>query len=479
MAEQVEYDAVVVGSGPNGLAAAIALQREGLSVLMLEAKKTIGGGMRSGEITLPGFIHDICSSAHPMATTSPFFRTLPLEQFGLTYIQPEIAAAHPFEGNKGATLHRSLESTAEALGEDAQAYRSLFQPILSHWEQLSTEILGPLRIPSDPLLLARFGIKAGLSATHLASRFKTTRARALFGGVAAHAMQPLSALTTAAVGLVLTAAGHYGGWPGVEGGTQKLADALGSYFRSLGGVIETECEITSLKQVPPSRAALFDVSPKQFLRIANSELSSNYRWQLERFRYGMGAFKIDWALSGPVPFLHADARRAGTVHLGGTLEEIARSEYEVSRGRHPERPYVLLTQQSLFDATRAPAGKHTLWAYCHVPNGSTRDMTEKIESQIERYAPGFRDLILATTVTTPADLEAYNANYVGGDINGGSLDLRQLFTRPTLSLSPYRTSRPGLYLCSASTPPGGGVHGMCGFHAARLALEEVFGKSSN
>ncbi len=411
-----------------------------------------------------------------MATTSPFFRTLPLEQFGLTYIHPDIAAAHPLEGSDGTTLYRSLESTAESLGNDAQAYRSLFQPILHDWEQLSAEILGPLRIPSNPLLFTRFGLKAGLSATHLASRFKTTKARALFGGVAAHAMQPLSALTTAAVGLVLTTAGHYGGWPGVAGGTQKLADALGAYFLSLGGVIETEREITSLKQLPPNRAALFDVGPKQFLHIADSELSSSYRRQLERFRYGMGAFKIDWALNGPVPFLNAGARHAGTVHLGGTLEEIAQSEYEVSCGRHPERPYVLLTQQSLFDPTRAPIGKHTLWAYCHVPNGSTQDMTEKIESQIERYAPGFRDLILARTATTPENLEAYNANYVGGDINGGSLDLSQLFTRPTLSLSPYRTPHPGLYLCSASTPPGGGVHGMCGFHAARIALQEVFGK---
>jgi phytoene dehydrogenase-like protein len=477
MAKKTQYDAVVIGSGPNGLAAAIALQREGLSVLVLEAKKTIGGGMRSGEATLPGFLHDICSAAHPMAVTSPFLRTLPLEHFGLTYIQPEIAAAHPLEGNNGAALYRSLETTAQSLGIDAQTYRAIFQPILQHWEEISADILGPLRIPSDPLLLARFGLKAGFSATHLASQFRTQEARALFGGIAAHAMLPLTALTTAAVGLVLTTAGHYGGWPIIAGGTQKLADALAAYFLSLGGVIETDREIASLKELPANRVALFDVSPKQFLRIAGPALSSSYRGQLERFRYGLGAFKLDWALSGPVPFVYEDARRAGTVHLGGTFEEIAQSEYELSQGKHPERPYVLVTQQSLFDPTRAPAGQHTLWAYCHVPNGSTLDMTDQIESQIERYAPGFRDLILARKVTSPANLEAYNANYVGGDINGGALDIRQLFTRPTLSLSPYRTSQRGLYLCSASTPPGGGVHGMCGFHAARLALHDVFGKN--
>jgi phytoene dehydrogenase-like protein len=470
-----DYDAIVVGSGPNGLAAAITLQQQGLSVLIIEGKKEIGGGLRSAELTLPGFVHDICSAVHPMAAGSPFFKTLPLEAHGLQYIYPDIAAAHPFDDGTAAILAASVTETASLLGADQQAYLDLMQPLLKDWPKINHDILGPLlNLPSNPLAMAKFGINAMSSALTLANRFSTKEAKGLWAGMAAHSMQPLSNLTTSAVGLVLMAAGHLGGWPIAKGGSQKIADALASYFISLGGEIVTDFFVKSLHTLPSARAILFDVTPRQLLEIAGHRFSSIYKWQLEKYRYGMGVFKIDWALAGPVPFTAAAARKAGTVHLGNSIEEITVGEYASSIGAVPEKPFVLLAQQSLFDPSRAPAGKHTAWAYCHVPHGATADMTAIIEKQIERFAPGFRDLILAKHTFNTEQMEAYNPNYIGGDINGGILDIRQIFNRPALGISPYSTSDRQLYICSSSTPPGGGVHGMCGYHAAKRALKEVF-----
>ncbi|HEX5026512.1 MAG TPA: NAD(P)/FAD-dependent oxidoreductase [Agriterribacter sp.] len=472
--QKPEFDAVVVGSGPNGLAAAITLQRAGLSVLILEAADTIGGGLRSKECTLPGYIHDVCSAIHPMAVSSPFFNSLPLEQHGYSYIYPPHATAHPFDDGTAAVLKPSPEETASLLGKDKNAYLELMKPVLEAWPLIATDVLGPLQVPRHPLLLARFGLKALSSATQLAKRFTTKDARGLWAGMAAHSIQPLTHLTTSAIGLVLMAAGHLKGWPIAKGGSQSIARALASYFISLGGKIETGFAVHSLQQLPASRAILFDITPQQLLQIAGHRLSPLYKWQLQKYRYGMGVFKVDWALDGPIPFTNPACRKAGTIHIGNTLEEITASEQSTWSGAHPEKPFVLLAQQSLFDASRAPEGKHTAWAYCHVPNGSLKNMTEAIEQQVERFAPGFRERILAKHVMNTAQLETYNSNYVGGDINGGVIDIRQLFTRPALRFSPYRTSVKGMYLCSSSTPPGGGVHGMCGYHAAKRALKDVF-----
>lgn len=470
-----DFDAVVVGSGPNGLAAAITLQQTGLSVLLLEGKDTVGGGLRTAELTLPGFQHDVCSAIHPLAVKSPFFKTLPLAAHGLEYIYPPVAAAHPLANGTAAVLEHSLEATAARLGPDAAAYRQLIAPVIEDWEKLAPAILAPLHIPDHPLSMARFGLKGLLSAQLLANQYlQTTEARALWAGMAAHAQLPLSSVATSAIGLVLLAMGHLHGWPLPKGGSQQIANALTSYFISLGGQVQTDFYVNSLAQLPSSHAVLLDVTPRQLLSIAGQQLSALYKWQLARYRYGMGVFKIDWALAEPIPFTAPECRQAGTVHLGNTLEEIASAEQLTWNGGHPERPFVLLAQQSVFDATRAPAGKHTAWAYCHVPNGSTKDMTSAIEQQIERVAPGFRERILARHVMNTAQMQAYNSNYIGGDINGGVLDIGQLFTRPVLRLSPYQTSAKGLYLCSSSTPPGGGVHGMCGYHAARKALRDVF-----
>ncbi|MFD3000921.1 phytoene desaturase family protein [Pontibacter toksunensis] len=470
-----DFDAVVVGSGPNGLAAAITMQEAGLSVLLLEAKDTIGGGLRSAELTLPGFVHDICSAIHPLAAESPYFKTLPLEAHGLEFIYPPMAAAHPFENGTAAVLSKSIEETANKLGKDERSYLKLIKPLVRDWPYIAKAALGPLRVPSHPIAMGQFGINALQSAVLLANlRFKTTEARGLWAGMAAHSIQPLTNTATSAIGLVLMAMGHIKGWPMPKGGSQGIANALTSYFVSLGGKFETNVEVHSLKQLPSSHAVLFDVTPKQLLEIAGHTFSALYKWQLERYRYGMGVFKVDWALGGPIPFKAGECSHAGTIHLGNTLEEITASEHKTSRGKHPEKPFVLLAQQSLFDPTRAPEGKHTAWAYCHVPNGSKVDMTNAIEKQVERFAPGFRDRILAKHVMNTSEMEAYNANYIGGDINGGIIDIGQLFTRPALRLSPYRTSAKGLYICSSSTPPGGGVHGMCGYHAARRALADVF-----
>lgn len=470
-----DYDAVVVGAGPNGLSAAITLQQAGLSVLLLEAKKTVGGGMRTAELTLPGFRHDVCSAIHPMGINSPFFRSLPLDRFGLTYHQPDVAAAHPFDDEPAALLHASLAETATELGIDSQSYNGLIAPIRAKWNEIEKAVLGPLQLHPRLLQIASFGTQAILPATLLARLwFRGERAKGLFAGMAAHSLLPLDQLSSSAIGLILLTQAHLKGWPAPKGGSQAIADALAGYFVSLGGRIETGVRVNSLKQLPLARAVLFDLAPSQLLKLAGHRFSSLYRWQLARFRQGAGVFKVDYALDGPVPFRDESCERAGTVHLGGTMAEIAAAERAVGRGQHPDRPFVLLAQQSRFDASRAPVGKHTAWAYCHVPNGSTLDMTDQIEGQIERFAPGFRERILARHTMNTADLERYNANYRGGDINGGRADLTQLFTRPALRWSPYRTSARGLYLCSASTPPGGGVHGLCGHHAALRALRDEF-----
>lgn len=472
--EKQEYDAIVVGSGPNGLAAAIRLQQQGLSVLLVEGKASIGGGLRSAELTLPGFLHDICSAIHPLAMASPFFRSLPLDKFGLHFIIPPVAAAHPLDNGTAAALMQNLSETAATLGEDAQAYTRLLQPIIQNWAHLLPDLLAPLRIPKKPFAFARFGLNALPPASWMARSFRTEAAKGLWAGMAAHSIQPLSKLTTSAIALVLMGAAHAGGWGFPQGGAQRLADALGAYFLSLGGEIETNFYVRSLSQLPRAKAVLFDVTPRQLLAIAGHRFSSLYHWQLEKYRYGMGVFKVDWALAEPIPFRAETCQRAGTVHLGGTFQEIAHTEQQTWQGQHPERPFVLLAQQSRFDASRAPAGRQVAWAYCHVPHGSRQDMTEAIERQVERFAPGFRERILARHVMDTAQMEAYNPNYIGGDINGGVIDLGQLFTRPALRWSPYRSSARGLYLCSSSTPPGGGVHGMCGYHAAQRVLKDLF-----
>ncbi|MEO6131510.1 MAG: NAD(P)/FAD-dependent oxidoreductase [Saprospiraceae bacterium] len=468
-----DFDSIIVGSGPNGLAAAITLQQAGLSVLIVEAKDTIGGGMRSEELTLPHFVHDVCSAVHPLGAGSPFFKMLPLEHHGLEFIRPDIAAAHPFADGTAAALYASVEETAQALGVDRHTYLKLMKPLVKDWPQIENDILGPLHMPKNPFLMARFGLKAMTSSAHLAKHFHTREARGLWAGMSAHSMQPFSNLTTSATALVLMITGHTTGWPIPKGGSKSIATALASYFLSIGGKIETNFYVHSLTQLPSSRTILFDITPKQLLQIAGDKFSALYRWQLKRYRYGMGVFKIDWALDGPIPFTAQVCRRAGTVHLGNTFEEIEASELLTSKGKHSEKPFVLLAQQSLFDPSRAPQGKHTAWAYCHVPNGSTVDMTERIEQHVERFAPGFKDLILGKHVMNTQQIEEYNPNYVGGDINGGIIDIGQLFTRPALRLSPYKTSAKGIYICSSSTPPGGGVHGMCGYHAARRALMDM------
>jgi len=474
--EKRDFDAVVVGSGPNGLAAAIFLQQNGLSVLILEAKGEIGGGLRSAELTLPGFTHDICSAIHPLAVGSPFFQQLPLADHGLEYIYPEIAAAHPFDNSTAAVLKQSITETAKLLGNDEPNYLKLMQPIVIDWPNIATDVLGPLHYPKHPLAMAKFGWSALTSATHLSRRFKTEEAKALLAGMAAHSMQPLSKLTTSAAALVLMTNGHLKGWPIPKAGSNRIANALASYFTSIGGKIETNTYVKSLEQLPSAHTVLFDVSPKQLLQIAGHKFSSLYKWQLERYRYGMGVFKVDWALDGAIPFSAEECRNAGTIHLGNSIAEITNAEQQTWEGRHPKKPFVLLAQQSVFDSTRAPEGKHTAWAYCHVPNGSRSDMTAAIENQIERFAPGFKNLILAKHTMSPAQMEDYNPNYIGGDINGGVIDIGQLFTRPALRCSPYKTSAKGIYICSASTPPGGGVHGMCGYNAAKKVLKDIFNR---
>ncbi len=469
-----EFDAVVVGAGPNGLAAAVSLAGVGCRVLVLEARQTIGGGTRTAELTLPGYRHDICSAVHPLGVASPFFRELPLQQYGLEWVWPDLPLAHPLDDGSAVALHRSVDETAEGLGLDGRAYREVMGPLAQNWAYLLDAFLGPLRVPRHPMVMARFA-PGVLPAVTLARRlFRDERARALLAGLAAHITLPLESATTSAYGLMLGLLGHAVGWPVARGGSQAIADALAAHLRSLGGVIETGMRVASPADLPPARATLFDVAPRGLLSIIGDRLPSRYRQGLERFRYGQGVFKVDYALSRPVPWTAAEARRAGTLHLGGTLDEISSAEREIWNGTHPERPYVLVSQPTLCDPTRAPDGRHTLWVYCHVPSGSTVDMTAGIEAQIERFAPGFRDCVLARHSMSASDYEAYNPNYVGGDINAGAQTWRQLFTRPVARLNPYTTPLPDIFLCSASTPPGGGVHGMCGYYAAQTALRRRF-----
>ena len=467
----MSYDAAIIGSGPNGLSAGITLARAGKSVVVLEARDSIGGGTRSAELTLPGFRHDVCSALHPLGVASPAFRDLPLAQYGLAWITPPASLAHPLDDGTAVMLEGTVKQTAKTLGPDAAAYRRLMGPLVDRWQALLDDVLGPLRVPSHPLLMARFGLSALLPATTLARTvFRGERARAMFAGMAAHAMLPLTSPATSAIGLILGILAHAIGWPMPRGGSQQFADALGAHLEALGGEIRTGVRVRSVDDLPRARATLFDTSPRGLVEIAGERLPAGYRDALSRFRYGPGVFKLDYALDGPIPWAAPECLRAGTVHLGGTLEEITESEAAVWRGEHPERPYVIVAQHSLFDDTRAPEGKHTAWAYCHVPHGSTVDMTERVEAQMERFAPGFRERVLALNTMDTAQMEAYNPNYVGGDINAGVQDLRQFFTRPVVRVNPYTTPVPDLYLCSSSTPPGGGVHGLCGYHAARAAL---------
>ena len=473
VAPSYAYDAVVIGSGPNGLAAAITMAQNGKSVIVYEAQETVGGGARSAELTLPGFVHDVCSSVYPLAIGSPFFRSLPLAQAGLEWVQPPAALAHPFDDGSAVTQERSVEATAAQLGPDGLSYRKLMAPLVERWNGLDIDLLGPIRLPRHPWSLARFGLFGIQPARRLAeSHFRGKRARALFAGVAAHSMLPLDHWGSAAFGLVLGIAGHAVGWPVIRGGAQKLTDALTAHLSKLGGEIIAARPVKRIDELPSSRVILCDVTPRQLLEIAGERLSPVYQKSLGRYRYGMGAFKLDWALSAPVPWKATECARAATVHLGGTLEEIAFSEASAWRGELVEKPFVLLAQPSLFDASRAPEGRHTLWGYCHVPNGSTFNVADRIESQIERFAPGFRDLVIGRSIMSPLELQKHNANLVGGDINGGAASLGQLFFRPTSKM--YGTSVKGLYICSASTPPGGGVHGMCGYFSATKALKEMF-----
>ena len=464
-------DAVVVGAGPNGLAAAITMAQAGRKVLVIEANEEVGGAARSAELTLPGFVHDPFSAIHPLAVGSPFFRTLPLGEHGLEWIYPPAPLAHPFDDGTVVLLERSIEQTGEALGRDGRAYRKLLEPFAREWNQLAGDVLGPVHLPKHPVLLARFGLRAIRSAEGLiGSAFDGRRAAALFAGSAAHSGLPLDWAATASFGLVLHAAGHAVGWPFPRGGSGNISDALAAYLRSLGGEIVTDSPVRSLDEIPASRAVFLNLTPRQILRVAGDRLTSRYRKALRRFRYGAGVFKVDWALSAPIPWRAQECARAATVHLGGTQEEIVASERRPARGEHADRPFVLLAQPSLFDPSRAPEGQHTVWAYCHVPNGSSLDMTARIEAQVERFAPGFRDLILARSAMGPEELERRDENLVGGDVNGGAANLGQLFFRPTLQLNPYSTPVKGLFVCSASTPPGGAVHGMCGYRAAQAAL---------
>lgn len=467
-------DAVVVGSGPNGLAAAVTLAKAGWTVQVFEASPQIGGGTRSATLTLPGFVHDVCSAVHPLAVASPFFQELRIETQDLDWIYPGIPLAHPLDDGSAVSLHRDLNVTAASLGKDTAAYRTLMKPLVNHWENLASEFLQPiLHLPQHPFILARFGGLALWPATVLARTFfKSKHARALFAGIAAHSFLPLNAPVSSAFGLVLGAAGHAVGWPIPRGGSQSIADALSKCFRQLGGKIQPNQPTRTMADLPEARLTLFDVSAWEFARIAKETLPIIYRRRLEQFRHAPGIFKIDYALNSPIPWKAPDCRRAGTIHLGGTMEEIAQAEHEIAQGKIPQRPFVLVAQQSLFDPSRAPAGQHTLWAYCHAPFNCQVDMSDLIESQIERFAPGFRDCVIARHRMNAVELEKSNPNLKGGDINGGAATLWQLLARPILSPAPYRTPLPGTYLCSASTPPGGGVHGMCGYNAARLALRD-------
>jgi phytoene dehydrogenase-like protein len=465
-------DALVIGSGPNGLAAAITVAQRGHSVVVYEAEPTIGGGTRSAELTAPGFVHDVCSCVHPMALSSPFFKTLNLEAFGLRWIQPPKALAHPFDSGDALSIGNPFSESAAQFGKDKHAIGELLGLLIESWNDISANVLAPLSFPTHFLSMAQFGWNALQPASRTAGKFKTSQARAVFAGMAGHSVLPLDRWASSSFGILLWVACYAVGWPFAAGGSQSIAQALAGVFKSLGGEIVTGHPVAVLGDLPKARAVLCDVTPRQFLKIAGHRMSSSARRLFENFRYGPGAFKMDWALNAPIPWMSPSCRDAGTVHIGASFEEIAQSELDAWSGKHAERPFVILAQPSLFDPARAPEGKHTAWAYCHVPHASTFDMTERIEAQIERFAPGFRQTILARSVLSPQALERHNANLVGGDIGGGAMNLAQLFTRPTRRL--YSTPIPNVFLCSASTPPGPGVHGMCGHWAAKRALRQCF-----
>lgn len=469
-----QRDAVVIGSGPNGLAAAIELAQQGLSVALFEAKETIGGGMRSAELTLPGFVHDICSAIHPLGFSSSFFRKLPLEKYGLEWIQPEVPLAHPFDDGTAAILDRSIESTAKTLGADENAYIKLIEPLVSNWPAIADDVLAPLHFPAHPIKLLPLALHSFPSAEALCKKhFREGRASSFFFGLAGHSIMPLDKHLTAGFGLILAILGHTAGWPIAKGGSQMIADALGGYFRSLGGEIFTNAPIHNIDQLPKSRLVICDIGPSQLLKIAGHRLPQSYQRKLSKFRYGPGVFKMDWALSEPIPWKAKECLKAGTIHIGASSQEIAKSEREAWFGIHSEKPYLILAQPSLFDSSRCPHGKHTVWGYCHVPNGSDIDMASRIENQIERFAPGFKDCILSKNCKSAVQMSLYNPNYVGGDINGGVQDLFQFFSRPVSMLDPYSTPIKGVFICSSSTPPGGGVHGLCGHHAAQAAIKSL------
>jgi len=471
-------DAIVVGSGPNGLAAAVTLADAGLRVHVYEGAAAPGGGARTEELTLPGFRHDVCSAAHPLALASPFFRRFNLQSRGVRILEPDVQFAHPLDGGRAGYVVRSVDETADALGADAAAYRRWCARSVHNADDVVETVLSNLRRPPrHPMRVAGFGLAALQPASLMARHFGTDEARGLLAGVAAHSMLKLSRPPSGAVALLLTTLGHSVGWPVIEGGSSNLIAAMVRAIEDAGGGVFTDQWVTSLDELPPSRAVLLDITPRSLLELGGDRLSSAYRRALRNFRYGAGVCKVDFALSAPVPWTAEPCLRAGTVHLGGTFEEVAQSEDDVASGRHPERPYVLVVQAGVVDPTRAPAGQHTLWTYCHVPAGSTVDMSARIEAQIERFAPGFRDLVLAKAVRTAAQEEEHNPNYPGGDIASGAQTLWQTFARPVLRWNPYSTGIPGVYLCSASTPPGAGVHGRCGELAAQTALRDIFGGS--
>lgn len=475
-----EYDAIIIGSGSNGLAAAINLQQKGLKTAIYEQASSPGGATRTQEVTLPGYKHDIGSAILPMGYASPFFRSLPLTDYGLEWIFPEIPYSHPLDDGTAIACYKELQKTAEQLREDEEAYKNLFGPIISKWDRLEKDLLGPLGLPQYPLDFLKFGFKAIPSAKLLVDHyFKNERSKIFFYGSAAHSTLPLTNVASASFGLVLSTMAHRYGWPFPRGGAANFTAALVKYYSSLGGDLFLNHNITHLKELPKAKAYLFDLTPKQLLTINGLDFPDSYRKRMSSFQYGAGVFKMDWALNSPIPFTSEKCRRSGTVHLGFSKEEIENSEKNIHHKNMTDTPYVLVAQHSVFDDSRAPEGKHTAWAYCHVPNGSIRDFSGIIENQIERAAPGFKNTILARATMNTVQLNEFDPNIIGGDINGGRQDITQLFTRPIVSFSPYSTPDPRVYICSSSTPPGGGVHGMCGFHASRAVIKDHFKDLNN
>lgn len=469
------YDAIIIGSGSNGIAAAVHLQKKGLKTAIFEQASIAGGATKTEEVTLPGFKHDIGSAILPLSYASPFFSTLPLKEHGLEWIFPDIPFSHPFPDGTALACYKDLKKTADQLGQDSEAYKKLFSSIVNKWDQIENDLLGPLHWPSHPLQLMKFGLRAFPSARSIVEHFfKEEKTKLLFYGAAAHSTIPLTSLASSSFGMVLTAMAHRYGWPFPKGGAGNFIKALISYYKSLGGKLFLDSPITGMKQMPEAKAYIFDLTPAQLLKIKDTDFSNLYRKRMGNYKYGAGVFKMDWALSEPIPFLNEKCRRSGTVHIGYTQKEMEDSESSIHSKKLSDTPYVLLAQHSNFDASRAPKGKYTAWAYAHVPNNNTKDISKEIENQIEKVAPGFRDCILKRSKLNTHQLETFDPNLVGGDINGGKQDITQLFTRPIVKLSPYSTPNPKIYICSSSTPPGGGVHGMGGYHASKRVLLDHF-----